>query len=407
MTFVYLICFLLLAVGAVLLLKLTPERITGDLMRFVSPKQTLRDKVLTRKGKKKSRKITVELRRIKDALEQTGKGNQFAVACAASLLLMIVGCVIAIMIDNPFLVPVFAIAFAMIPFIYAKRTVAYYDNHVKEELETALSIITTSYVRTDDIVSAVKENIQYLKPPVKDIFAGFVAENMMISSDVKQSIRHLKEKVNNSIFAEWCETLVTVVYGLSKSTRQAQRIRQSCHASGIRKRSRFICIHALWMDLNSEKSFRMRVEKTKCSQAPMTLKMRSLAKETLIIERKEAENDKRIAILFKELACLFELESAAMPKLRTIKGALKEIKATDPESVMTDYKIRWLIKSGRLRSYAVGTREIIVMESFDDENLLTQESREGCNITQGIKLSEQYGELLSKTTQSYTCTRRR
>ena len=208
MTFVYLICFLLLAVGAVLLLKLTPERITGDLMRFVSPKQTLRDKVLTRKGKKKSRKITVELRRIKDALEQTGKGNQFAVACAASLLLMIVGCVVAIMIDNPFLMPVFAIAFAMIPFIYAKRTVAYYDNHVKEELETALSIITTSYVRTDDIVSAVKENIQYLKPPVKDIFAGFVAENMMISSDVKQSIRHLKEKVNNSIFAEWCETLV-------------------------------------------------------------------------------------------------------------------------------------------------------------------------------------------------------
>lgn len=208
MTFVYLICFLPLAVGAVLLLKLTPERITGDLMRFVSPKQTLRDKVLTRKGKKKSRKITVELRRIKDALEQTGKGNQFAVACAASLLLMIAGCVVAIMIDNPFLVPVFAIAFAMIPFIYAKRTVAYYDNHVKEELETALSIITTSYVRTDDIVSAVKENIQYLKPPVKDIFAGFVAENMMISSDVKQSIRHLKEKVNNSIFAEWCETLI-------------------------------------------------------------------------------------------------------------------------------------------------------------------------------------------------------
>lgn len=208
MTFVYLICFLLLAVGAVLLLKLTPERITGDLMRFVSPKQTLRDKVLTRKGKKKSRKITVELRRIKDALEQTGKGNQFAVACAASLLLMIVGCVIAIMIDNPFLVPVFAIAFAIIPFFYAKRTVAYYDNHVKEELETALSIITTSYVRTDDIVSAVKENIQYLKPPVKDIFAGFVAETMMISSDVKQSIRHLKEKVNNSIFAEWCETLI-------------------------------------------------------------------------------------------------------------------------------------------------------------------------------------------------------
>ena len=96
-----------------------------------------------------------------------------------------------------------------------------------------------------------------------------------------------------------------------------------------------------------------------------------------------------------------------MPKLRTVKGALKEIKAADAGSVITEYKIRWLIKSGRLRTYTVGSREIIVMESFDDKNLLTQESREGCNITQGIKLSEQYGELLSKTTQSYTCTRRR
>ncbi len=209
MTFVYLICFLLITVGAVILLKLTPERITSDLMRFVSPKQTLRDKVLTIKGKKKSRKLTVELNRIRDALAKTGKGGQFAIACAASILLMVIGCVVAIMIDNAFLIPVFAIAFALIPFAYAKRTVSFYDNHIKEELETALSIITTSYVRTDDIVTAVKENVQYLKPPVKDIFAGFVAENMMISSDIKQSIRHLKEKINNSIFDEWCDTLVS------------------------------------------------------------------------------------------------------------------------------------------------------------------------------------------------------
>ena len=208
MTFVYLICFLLITVGAIILLRLNPEKITDDLMRFVSPKQTLREKVLTAKGKKRSRKLTVELNRIQDALEQTGKGGQFSIACAASVVLMILGCILAIMIDNAFLIPVFAIAFAMIPFAYVKRTVNYYDNHIKEELETSLSIITTSYVRTDDIVTAVKENMQHLKPPVKEIFAGFVAENMMISADIKQSIRHLKEKVSNSIFDEWCDTLI-------------------------------------------------------------------------------------------------------------------------------------------------------------------------------------------------------
>lgn len=208
MTFVYLICFLLIAVGAVLILGLTPDSVTDDLMRFTTPELTLREKVLTAKGKKKSRKMMVELNRIKDALEATGKGSQFAVACATSLILMVVGCVVAVAIDNPLLIPVFAIAFALIPFGFVKRTINYYDNHVAEELETALSIITTSYVRSDDIVTAVKENVQYLKPPVKDIFAGFVAETSMISSNVKQSIKHLKERVKNTIWGEWCDTLI-------------------------------------------------------------------------------------------------------------------------------------------------------------------------------------------------------
>lgn len=179
-----------------------------DLMRFASPETTLREKVLTAKGKKKSSKLTASLNRIKDALESTGKGSQFTVACAASLGLMIIGCVVAVAIDNLLLIPVFAIAFALIPFAFAKRTINYYDNHVSDELETALSIITTSYVRSDDIVTAVKENVQYLKPPVRDIFACFVAENSMISANIKQSIKHLREKVKNSIFKEWCDTLI-------------------------------------------------------------------------------------------------------------------------------------------------------------------------------------------------------
>ena len=208
MTFVYLLCFVVAVVGIVLLLKLTPDQITNDMMRLSLPEQSLREKVLLAKGKKKSRKLTVELNRIRDALDKTGQSNQFALSCGASLFLMIIGCVLAIAIDNVFLIPVFSLAFALIPFGYAKRTINYYENHIQEELETALSIVTTSYVRNDDIVTAVKENIEYLKPPVKDIFAGFLAENMMISSNIKESITHLKERVNNTIFEEWCDTLI-------------------------------------------------------------------------------------------------------------------------------------------------------------------------------------------------------
>ena len=77
MTFIYFICFLLITVGVIILLRLNPEKITDDLMRFVSPKQTLREKVLTAKGKKRSRKLTVELNRIRDALNRREKAVSF------------------------------------------------------------------------------------------------------------------------------------------------------------------------------------------------------------------------------------------------------------------------------------------------------------------------------------------
>ena len=208
MTFVYLICLIIGTTGIVLLLGLTPERVTDDLMRLSSPKQTLREKVLIAKGKKKSRRLTAELNRIRDALRATGKENSFTLICAASLFLMLFGCVLAVAIGNVFLVPVFALAFALLPFGYARRTIRYYENHIQEELETTLSIITSSYIRSDDIVTAVRENLTCLKPPVNNIFAGFLAENAMISANIKESIRHLKEKINNSVFREWCDTLI-------------------------------------------------------------------------------------------------------------------------------------------------------------------------------------------------------
>ena len=200
-------CLIIAIIGIVLLLGLTPDRVTNDILRLSSPRQTLREKILIAKGKKKSRKLTVELNRIRDALIATGKENSFTLICAASLFLMILGCALAVAIGNVFLIPVLALAFALLPFGYARRTIRYYETHLQEELETTLSIITTSYIRSDDIVTAVKENLTYLKPPVKDIFAGFLAENAMISANIKESIRHLKEKVNNSIFQEWCYTL--------------------------------------------------------------------------------------------------------------------------------------------------------------------------------------------------------
>ena len=209
MTFIYFLCFLLASAGIVFAFGITPDSLTNDLAPIFNKKKTLRDKALTARGKKKTRKAIVEIQRIKTALEDTGKGKQFSVALAISVVLMIVGCMVAVIIDNLFLIPVLAVTFAMIPFAYLKKTISLYEKHVKEDLETALSIITTSYVRNDNIINAVSENIRYLKPPIKGIFESFLAETSSITPDIKVAILHLKEKISDSIFEEWCDVLLS------------------------------------------------------------------------------------------------------------------------------------------------------------------------------------------------------
>lgn len=208
MIFIYIICFALFTVGLVLVLKLTPGQLTKDLSCFFNKRKSLRDQSLTARGEKKTRKLVVEIGRIKTALEEMGKEKQFSVACASSILLMIVGCVLALAIQNPFLSPVLAVTFAMIPFVYLKKTLSIYEKQVKEDLETALSVITTSYTRNDNFIIAVKENIGYLKPPIKGLFESFLTETESITPDIRVAISHLKEKISDTIFEEWCDTLI-------------------------------------------------------------------------------------------------------------------------------------------------------------------------------------------------------
>ena len=194
----------LLILAAILLFRLTPEQVANDILRLTAPKQSLRDKALTAQGRKKSRKLSVEIVRIKDALTATGKGAQFTIVCVMSIILLFCGISICVLIENPFLIPVLGTALCLIPFLFAKNTIRHYEKHVSDEMETALSIISTSYIRSDDIISAVQENISYLKPPVRGIFKAFLGDATAISSNIKIAVNNLRERVDNDIFREWC-----------------------------------------------------------------------------------------------------------------------------------------------------------------------------------------------------------
>lgn len=60
-----------------------------------------------------------------------------------------------------------------------------------------------------NLKSAVEENIDNLKPPVKGLFQSFLVEISVINPDVKAAICHLRERVKDCVWEEWCDTLIS------------------------------------------------------------------------------------------------------------------------------------------------------------------------------------------------------
>ncbi len=199
---------LLLIVAIVCFLNLSPQQITEDIMRLTTPKVTLREKARNMRAGKKKKSLGSKLAYTQTALAAMGQENKFALVCCASLVLFAAGAVVAVLIDNIFLLPALSAAFALIPFIYVRNSLSQYEKHIKTDLETTLSTITTSYIRNEDIILAVRENLDYIKPPLRACFNAFIGDAVAISSSVKQALRNLKEKVDDDIFREWCDALI-------------------------------------------------------------------------------------------------------------------------------------------------------------------------------------------------------
>ena len=169
---------------------------------------TLQDDVDVLLGKPAKGFFNRESVEIEQLLKTTGREGRFTVIKRISVLLFAVGAVISLLLNNPFLIPVLGAGFAFAPIWYLRSTAAVYRKHLNEELETAISVVTTSYLRSGDLLKAVKENIPYLNPPVKGNFEAFITEAEMINANMISAINSLKMKIPNQIFHEWCNTLI-------------------------------------------------------------------------------------------------------------------------------------------------------------------------------------------------------
>lgn len=206
MQWVQIVIFLLIVSG---LFTLFSVRFT-DFLHVLSPtqKSTLQDDVDVLLGKPAKGFFNRETLEIEQLLKATGREGRFNLIKRASVILFALGAVIALLLNNPFMIPILGAGFAFAPVWYLRSTAAAYKKHLNEELETAISVITTSYLRSGDLLKAVRENLPYLNPPVKTHFEAFITESEMLNANMISTINTLKMKIPNQIFHEWCNTLI-------------------------------------------------------------------------------------------------------------------------------------------------------------------------------------------------------
>ncbi|MDK2919519.1 MAG: hypothetical protein PWQ37_2252 [Candidatus Petromonas sp.] len=209
MTLLILIAFILFIAGSFILFEIKPGEFAETLaIPFQKKNQSIRKKVTEVTSPKKIKGIKKLVFESKEVLRATNKEEMFTFVSVISILLFILGIFLSITMSNLFLLPVLSVGMAIIPFAYVMFLSNKWKKELNAELETALSIITTSYLRSEYILSAFEENINYINPPVADVFKGFLAQTKLINSNIKLAFENLKTKIDHEVFHEWCDALI-------------------------------------------------------------------------------------------------------------------------------------------------------------------------------------------------------
>lgn len=210
MTILITLAFLLAVTGSFNLLSLSPFTFLEGLAAYIRPQNTtMKSRIEKSRKNKQPKGLKLLFLETKEILRITGKSGMFTALCILSMLLFVVGAMIALTMKNNYLVPVLAAGLALLPFYYVKLTAGRHKRQINTELETALSIITTSYLRgKNTIIRAIEENQPYLNPPAAEVFRNFLLQAKLINSNTKEALAGLKTGIDNAVFHEWVDAVI-------------------------------------------------------------------------------------------------------------------------------------------------------------------------------------------------------
>lgn len=203
------IIFMLLNIGIFFLLRSRPSE------KLIIKKQSIAQKnhmIMTEKRSRfvdKKLNIFERFKSVSEEMLESGNSNMtFGKYIRISALFSLGGIIIGMLLNNLILSVVLAAGMFFVPLQYLSFRQTAYTQLLNEQMESALSLITNSYLQSGDIIKAVKDNLHRIEQPFYNLFAEFVAEKTFVDSNMVKNIRKLKRKLDNGFFHEWCDTLI-------------------------------------------------------------------------------------------------------------------------------------------------------------------------------------------------------
>jgi hypothetical protein len=214
----YIIVFILFLLGTYNILGVTFKKpdIKGavnkaeqKLHEAISSKgKTLKWYVAELNGRQKDNYIKKNMKNAYEALEKTGQSEKYNSIVKFSGICAACGAACGLLMKNIPLAVVLGAGLYFLPLWCTQFYVFSYNKYLNEELEIALSQITTSYTRNNNLLKSVEENIPHINKPVKDVFITFVNNVKYVNSNIPSEIEKMKTQIDSKLFMQWCDNLI-------------------------------------------------------------------------------------------------------------------------------------------------------------------------------------------------------
>lgn len=205
----YFLAFLAMVAGIMAVFQISPSQLAEEIPHLLPHRKgKINEQVRKVINPKKPNIIKRTVAEARQILRVTNQSGKFASLCALAFALAIIGVFIGSLMQNIFLMPVLGFGCALLPFLYILLESFRFKRRLNGELEASLSAVTAEYVRTEDIVSAVRESLDSCQPPVKEVFQGFLSQVTSVNPDISQALGKIRGSIDNDVWREWIDAVI-------------------------------------------------------------------------------------------------------------------------------------------------------------------------------------------------------